>query len=196
MSDVRPAERALSKIVLSRVGAANLVPYVSRQLQYVGRTGTAGIGLFVFALAFFFGASFPLKGQLADLQSNVDRAGQSRAEVRGPAQPTVDSFVNELPAQAELPVLTEKIVAAATAAGIALERGTYSVTTTRTGRLVRVQMTFPVHARYPDIRRFVDTTLATLPGAAVDGLRLERKDVTAAEIDADIRFALYLRRSP
>jgi len=59
-----------------------------------------------------------------------------------------------------------------------------------------VRMTFPVHARYPDIRRFVDTTLATLPGAAVDGLRLERKDVAAAEIDADIRFALYLRRSP
>jgi len=196
MSEVRPAERALLQIGLSRVGAANLVPYVSRQLQYVGRTGTAGLGLSVFALAFFFGASFPLKSQLAELQSNVNRAGQTRAEVRGTAPAAVDSFVNHLPAQAELPVLTEKIVAAASTAGIALERGTYDVTTTRTGRLVRVRMTFPVHARYPDIRRFVDTTLATLPGAAVDGLRLERKDVAAAEIDADIRFALYLRRSP
>jgi len=196
MSEVRPAGRALLQIGLSRVGAYKLVPYVSRQLQYVGRTGTAGIGLIVFALAFFCGASFQLKNQLAELQANVDRAGQTRAQARATPAPTVDSLLNDLPAQAELPVLTEKIVAAASTAGIALERGTYDVTTTRTGRLVRVRMTFPVHARYPDIRRFVDTTLATLPGAAVDGLRLERKDVAAAEIDADIRFALYLRRSP
>jgi len=196
MSEVRPAERTLLKIGLSRVGAHNLAPYLARQLQYVGRTGTAGAGLIVFALAFFCGASYPLKNQLAELQSSVDRAGQARAETRGTPPPAVDSLLNNLPAQAELPVLTEKIVAAASAAGIALERGTYDVTTTRTGRLVRVRMTFPVHARYPDIRRFVDATLATLPGAAVDGLRLERKDVAAAEIDADIRFALYLRRSP
>jgi len=196
MSEVRQQERAFLQIGLARVGAHKLVPYVSRQLQYAGRTGTAGIGLSVFALAFFFGASLQLKNQLAELQSSVDRAGQTRAQTRASPAPSVDTLLNDLPAQAELPMLTEKIVAAASTTGIALERGTYEVTTTRTGRLVRVQMTFPVHARYPDIRRFVDTTLATLPGVAVDGLRLERKDVAAPEIDADIRFALYLRRGP
>jgi hypothetical protein len=35
-----------------------------------------------------------------------------------------------------------------------------------------------------------------VPGAAVDGLRLERKDIGAAEIDADIRFAVYVRGTP
>jgi hypothetical protein len=196
MSEVRPAARAVLQIGLSRVGAANIVPYVSRQLQRAGRTGTAGIGLLAFALAFFFGANSPLKSQLTQLQSGVEQARQTRAEARAAPAPGVESFVSSLPARAELPLLTEKVVAAASAAGIALERGTYSLAPTRTGRLVRVRITFPVHARYPDIRRFVDTTLATIPGAAVDGLRLERKDIAAAEIDAEIRFALYLRDNP
>jgi len=56
-------------------------------------------------------------------------------------------------------------------------------------------MTFPVHGRYPDIRRFIDGTLATVPGVGVEGLRLERKDIAAPEVDAEIRFALYLRNS-
>lgn len=196
MSDVRPVELAMLRAQLSRVGAANVIPYVTRQLQHAGRSGTAGIGLIVFALAFFFGANSPLKGQLAELQSSVDRAQQARAEARATPAPAVDSFVKQLPVRAELPALTEKIVAAATAAGLALERGTYDLAPTHSGRLVRARMTFPVHGRYPDIRRFVDTTLATIPGAAVDGLRLQRKDIGAAEIDADIRFALYLRSSP
>jgi Tfp pilus assembly protein PilO len=147
-------------------------------------------------LAFFCGANTAIRSQVAELQSTVDRAQQMRAKVHATPAAAVDSFVNELPARAELPALTEKIVAAASAAGIALERGTYDLAPTRTGRLVRVRMTFPVHARYPDIRRFVDATLATIPGAAVDGLRLERKDIAAAEVDANIRFALYLRSSP
>ncbi|HEY7643268.1 MAG TPA: hypothetical protein VH814_26295 [Steroidobacteraceae bacterium] len=193
MSEVPSVVRTVLQLGLSRARASSLVPYVSRQLQHVGRTGTAGIGLLVFALAFFLGANSPLQTEVAELQARLQRVEQTRATV--PTTPVlgIDTFVNGLPTRAELPVLTERIVAAAGAAGIALERGKYDVTQTRTGRLVRVRMTFPVHARYPDIRRFVDTTLATIPGAAVDGLRLEREDIGAAEIDADIRFALYLR---
>jgi hypothetical protein len=147
----------------------------------------------VFAVAFFCAANSPMKGQVAELQSSLDRAQQTRAHARATTAPSVDSFINELAGRAELPALTAKIVAAASAAGVVLERGTYDVTPTRTGLLVRVRMTFPVHARYPDIRRFVEATLTTIPGAAVDGLRLERKDIAAAEVDADIRFAVYLR---
>jgi Tfp pilus assembly protein PilO len=156
------------------------------------------VGLLVFALAFFIGANSPLKSQLAELQSSLEQAQRPRENARAAPSPRAEmqAFMSRLPVRAELPVLTEKIVAAAAGAGIALERGTYDFTVTHSGRLVRARMTFPVHGRYPAIRRFVDQTLATIPGAAVDGLRLERKDIAAAEIDADIRFAIYLRSSP
>ena len=177
--------------------SGSVVPYLSRQVQYAGRSGVAGLALIVFALAFFIGANSPLKNQLIDLQSDIEDAQRphARAEARAAQSPRAElqAFVSRLPARSELPVLTEKIAAQAATAGIALERGTYDFTVTHSGRLVRARMTFPVHGRYLDIRRFVDGTLATIPGAAVDGLRLGRKDIGAAEIDADIRFAIYLR---
>ncbi len=108
----------------------------------------------------------------------------------------VRELVSALPERSALPDITGKIVAQAQAAGIELERGNYDLTVTHSGRLVRARMTFPVHGRYPDIRRFIDSTLATVPGAAVDGLRLERKDIGVAEIDAQIRFAVYVRGTP
>jgi hypothetical protein len=190
-----PRARALQTLV-----SGSVVPYVSRQVQYAGRTGVAGLALIVFALAFFIGANSPLRSHLVELQADVEDAQRphARAEARLAQSPRAElqAFVSRLPARSELPVLTEKIVAQAATAGIALERGTYDFTVTHSGRLVRARMTFPVHGRYPDIRRFVDGTLAAIPDAAVDGLRLERKDIAAAEIDADIRFAIYLRSGP
>jgi len=177
-----------------------VIPYLSRQVQSVGRAGVAGAALLVFAGAFFLGANSALKTEIADLQTTLDAGRQVRANPSAdPVSATQDdlqSFVKHLPPRAELPALTGKIIAQATAAGISLERGTYDFTITHSGNIVRARMSFPVHGRYPDIRRFIDGTLAENPGVAVDGLRFERKEVSAAEIDADIRFAVYLRAAP
>ncbi len=185
---------------LQRFIAKRIAPRLSRQVQYIGRTGVAGVGLLVFALAFFLGAQSSLTNHLAELQSNLDSAqGARSAHDSGAASSPsaqMHAFATRLPARSELPAITEKIVGEAAAAGIALERGSYDFSITHSGRLVRARMTFPVHGRYPDIRRFVDGTLAAVPGAAVDGLRLERKDIGAPEIDAEIRFAVYLRSAP
>jgi hypothetical protein len=173
---------------------------MSRQLQYVGTPGIAGVALLVFAVAFFLGANSVLKNEVVELRSNLDEAQRlhGRSASRAiPSQSTeLETFVRTLPVRADLPKLTEKIVATAGATGITLERGTYDVASTHSGRLVRARMTFPVHGPYPAIRRFVDSTLTAIPSAAVDGLRLGRKDIGAAEIDADIRFAIYVRASP
>jgi len=176
-----------------------VVPYLSRQVQSVGSAGVAGVALMVFAVAFYFGANSSLHNAVADLQSTLDTAQSVRTGPRSaaPAPPSeLQAFVKGLPMRSELPALTGLIVAQAAAAGISLERGTYDFTVSHSGSLVRARMSFPVHGRYTDIRRFIDGTLAALPDAAIDGLRFERKDVGAAEIDADIRFALYLRAGP
>jgi len=175
---------------------AALLPHVSRQVQILGRTGVAGAALIVFALAFFFGANSPLQSQLAEMQSTLDAAQTSNASLPATApapQSELKAFMTRLPTRAELPTLTGQIVAQAASAGISLERGTYDFTITSSGQLVRARMSFPVHGRYPDIRHFIDGTLAAVPGAAVDALRFERKSVGDTEIDADVRFAIYLR---
>jgi hypothetical protein len=172
------------------------VPYLSRQVQSIGTAGVVGIALSVFALAFLVGANAPLRSELAQMQSSIDEAQRTHPGSHTPsAGPSAEirEFLNRLPVRSELPALTGRIVEQAAAAGITLERGTYDFSITRSGQLVRARMAFPVHGRYPDIRRFIDGSLAAIPGVAIDGLRFERKDIGGAEVDADIRFAIYLR---
>jgi len=127
----------------------------------------------------------------------ADDAQKPRARPRtssaDPGRDEMQALLDHLPRRSELPALTNKVVAEAAAAHIALERGTYDFSVSHSGGLIRARMTFPVHGRYSDIRRFIDTTLAAMPGAAVDGLRLERKEIGAGEVSADIRFAVWLR---
>lgn len=173
--------------------------HLARRVQSLGKTGAGGIALLAFALAFFLGANVSVRSDLEELRASLDDAHQPGAPSSTPRQVRARAareLIDTLPERSALPAITGKIVAQAQAAGIALERGNYDFTVTHSGRLVRTRMTFPVHGRYPDIRRFIDLTLVAVPGAAVDGLRLERKDIGAAEIDADIRFAVYVRGTP
>ncbi len=189
------------EVALGRFGnrvAARITPHVARQLQVLGRTGVGGMALLVAALTFFAGANLQLRNEIGELRTSLETTQQGHSRAPGDRTPAVAmrSFLGGLPERSALPAITGKIVAEATAAGIVLERGNYDFTVTHSGRLVRARMTFPVHGRYTDIRRFIDATLVSVPDAAVDGLRLERKDIGAGEVDADIRFAIYLRGGP
>jgi hypothetical protein len=173
--------------------------YLARRVQYVGKTGVGGVALLVFAIAFFMGANVSVRNEVGELRTSLDGARETGAGSANPQQSralAARELMSTLPARSELPEITGKIVAQAQAAGIALDRGNYDFSVTHSGKLVRARMTFPVHGRYPDIRRFIDSTLADVPGAAVDGLRLGRKEIGATEIDAGIRFAVYVRGAP
>lgn len=193
------AEAAPPPRRLQRVLSISTSQYLARRLQYVGKTGAGGIALIVFAIVFFMGANVSLKHEVEDLRADLRAPQPTQAADASPRQiraTAARGLMNTLPERSTLPALTGKIVAQAEAAGVALDRGSYDFTVTHSGHLVRARMTFPVHGRYPDIRRFIDSTLAAVPGAAVDGLRLGRKDIGSAEVDADIRFAVYLRSIP
>lgn len=180
--------------------AARIVPYLSQRAQYVGRTGVAGVALLVFSLVLFLSANAPLRQQLAALRSGVAQTQQQSARQRtseGAAPPAqLEAFVRKLPARSELPAITEKVVAQAGAAGLVLESGRYDFTVTHSGEIVRARLGFPLQGTYPAIRQFIEGTLAAIPNAAVDGLKLERKEIGSAEVSADVRFAVYLRNVP
>jgi Tfp pilus assembly protein PilO len=163
--------------------------------------GIAGVALLIFSLVYFLSANSPLHGQLAQMRADLSSAQQSQAARRQSGldltpRVQLQTLVTKLPARAQLPAITEQIIAQAAAAGLALERGTYGVDVVQSGAIARARIVFPVHGSYPDIRAFVDGTLSAVPGAAVDGLRFERKEIGASEVDAEVRFTVYLRNSP
>ena len=55
------------------------------------------------------------------------------------------------------------------------------------------RMTFPIHAGYPQLRNFMDRTLLALPSVAVEGLRIERKNVTDETVDAELKLSAFVR---
>ncbi len=189
-----------SRDLLKRV-AVGVIPFLSHRAQYIGRLGVIGVALLIFSLVCFLSANSALHRELAGLQSDLareqrDQAASRRAGTAVALDTQSLAFINELPARAELPAITARIYGQASAVGIVLDRGSYDFHVTHSGRIVRAQMSFPVVGTYPNIRRFVTGTLTAIPGVAVDGLKVERKSIGAAEISAEIRFTVFLRNGP
>ena len=105
---------------LARRFAAGVVPYLSHQAQYVGRVGVIGVALVVFSIVCFLSANSPLRQQIAALRSDLAQTPQDQLKRGGshrdltPAA-QLRTFVSGLPARAQLPAITEQIIAQASA---------------------------------------------------------------------------------
>ncbi len=76
--------------------------------------------------------------------------------------------------------------------GIALNQASYASTNEQGLDLVRYQVTLPIQATYPQIRRFVASLLNEIPVLAVDSVALERKQPTDRQVDAQLKLTLFL----
>jgi hypothetical protein len=101
-----------------------------------------------------------------------------------------------LPQRDDAPTVVGKVFAQAAAAGVELPRGQYEFVPSRDGVAARYRMTFPVRTTYPKLRDFMDRTLIALPAVAVEGLRIERKNVGDEQVDAELKLSAYVRSEP
>jgi hypothetical protein len=60
-------------------------------------------------------------------------------------------------------------------------------------QLVRYSMTLPLTGSYAAIRSLIDDCLRADPALGLTSLRLRRKDLQSAQVQAQIEFALYMR---
>jgi hypothetical protein len=110
-----------------------------------------------------------------------------------PGGDSVASPLATLPRREDAPAVIDRVLQEARAAGVDLPRGQYEFLPARDGIAARYSMTFPIHASYPQLRQFMDRTLLALPAVAVEGLRIERKDVGADSVDAELKLSLFVR---
>jgi hypothetical protein len=92
-----------------------------------------------------------------------------------------------------MPAVIGQVFAEAKAAGVPLDTGHYVYTAAKGEALARYELEFPIKASYPDVRHFIDLTLAAVPAAALGKLRLERKAVGDAIVVADVVFVVFVR---
>lgn len=171
--------------------AAHVVPYLQYRLARLGATGQ--MGLATLGAAAIIAVTVLLPGQRA-LQTMSEELARAR---HAPAPPSVAQvaprLLASLPTRSQVPGVIGKVYAEAKAAGVSLDTGHYLYTPPKGQTIARYDLEFPVKAGYPDIRSFIDRTLAAVPAAALGKLRVERKAVGDAVVMADIDFVLFVR---
>jgi hypothetical protein len=177
---------------LVRSVTARAVPVLLYQMNRVGRSGMAGSALILFAAVFFCAAVLPQYGQISALRTEILQA-QTQAGPDASPHVRLNRFLDNLPKRSELPAIAGKIFSLAVVAGVTLDRGRYELAPLHSGHVARYRMTFPIKGRYPAIRHFIDATLLTVPSAALEGLRIERKSVGDDNVEAELGFSVFVR---
>ena len=161
------------------------------QARRLGAATLAGIAAVVIAAILFVANNLPQGAVVAALKSQLAHlAPVAKGVASGPLS---GSILAALPPRGEAPNIVAKILEEARAAGVELPRGQYEYVSARDGVAARYRMTFPVRASYPKLREFMDRTLVALPAVAVEGLRIERKNVGDDTVDAELKLNAYLR---
>ena len=160
--------------------------------------GALGLALLLLVSGFYVATLRPEGQQLQVLQRQVALARHSApASIKGSATtaaPTdqLAAFQTFLPATSELPDLMGKLFAASTAQGLQLDAGEYRVLQESSAGMTQFQITLPVHASYPQIRKFVSLAMSQIPSLSLDGIQFERQNVGESAVNARIRLTVYL----
>jgi len=197
----RPAGGNLASAIakgrdLARHGFASLRAIRFEHLPQVSRSGGLGLALLVGSAVLWLSTVQPLARDAAQLETELaafDAAARAGVDGVGARGSDLDLLLERLPTPAELPGIVAVVVAQADAAGLELDSGEYEITSNRSGRLARYHLSLPVRGTYPQVRQFIDGSLAAVPALALEGLRLERASVGDKLIDADLRFSVVVR---
>lgn len=191
--EITPLAPAARAAPLARVQAAagQLVSHAQYRVARLGITGYAGLAALTAAAVLVVSVLVPSQHALQALSADLARARHTSAVAT--AEQAAPRLLTSLPTRAEVPKVIGQVYAQAKAVGVPLDTGRYLYTPAKGGEIARYELEFPVKASYPDIRSFIDHTLAAVPAAALGKLRIERKAVGDAVVTADIEFLVFLR---
>ena len=163
----------------------------------IGWPGVLGVALLLAALSVYLtvvqernNRLAELKRDSASLKTQIERAAKSGIPETGSAE-ELNKFYGIFRG-AVLTDWLDKLYAAAATHQLLLEQGEYRLTPDKTGKLMRYQITLPVKGSYLQIRQFVDQALIDVPVAALDDINFKREAIGGTQLEARIKFTLYL----
>lgn len=175
------------------------VPWMlSRLARQIGPAGLAGILLLSSGLALYLGLSLPAGARLEKITQDLGEARANRGKMRivrvdeSSPEYRLRKFYAFFPHREDAPQLLEKIYAAARGQSIRLDQGEYKYIPDKSGRLAMYQVSLPVHGSYVGLRKFIVKVLNDAPDAALDAVSFRRESVGSTDLDAKIRFTLFL----
>jgi Tfp pilus assembly protein PilO len=107
----------------------------------------------------------------------------------------LSNFYAFFPLSENVPELLGRVNQSALQHQLMLEKGEYKLSREAEFGLARYQVTLPVRGQYADVRGFVNDVLEAIPSAAVEELTLKRETIDAPELEARVRFVIFLGSS-
>lgn len=169
-----------------------------RTLQAAGWAGMLGIPLCVFAVSFDLTGNRALANEADALHQQVrsqTRNQRQRGVPMASDRERLDAFYACLPPAGNLPELLLRLHGHALARGVPAEKADYRVQAVPGTPLEKIHLEIPVHGSYPAIRSWLADVQAGMPELTLDELTLRRPNIGKADIEARVRFVIFVRRT-
>lgn len=93
---------------------------------------------------------------------------------------------------ADATALVRRMAALAQAQQIPLQQSDYQVQPHPAAAVVQVQITQPLRASYPQLRRYIEAVLRAMPQASLDQVSARRENVGQAQLEVRLRWSIWL----
>jgi hypothetical protein len=172
------------------------LPTLGWSIGRTGRTGLIGIALLAATAVFLVSTHLRVVDEVQSLRADLATARQQQAAAPRLAANDPLRALAGLPARAEMPAVLGVLLKQADAAHLTLDTGKYETSSSKSGSVVRYNISFPVIGPYPQVRKFIDSTLEAMPAVAIADLAFERKAIGDAVVEARIRLTVFTRAAP
>lgn len=174
---------------------------LAQGLRGIGLPGWVGLAGGLACAITLWGVIEPLRAEArqldADSQQLVQRAAsQPAARTEPTPQQQLIAFEQRFADERSIAPTLARLQATAQRRGFRLEQAEFKLTSEPAEPLARYTIVLPIKADYRAVRRFSRDALRELPALALDEISLRRSDPASPQLDAQLRFVLFLTKAP
>lgn len=154
--------------------------------------------LAVAAAAIHMAALAPTRAAVADAREQLAHTAEAGASRPAPAAPRneaqqLQAARDVLPAASEATAQIGQLEALARSQQIALTQADYAQRTHAAIGMVQLQVTQPIKAGYPQVRRYIEAVLRAMPNVSLDQVVARRDNVAQSQLEVRLRWSMWLR---
>lgn len=189
----------MNRDVLKQALWHKLLWQILRWIKNIGMGGMSGVILLLLAVGLYLGFVLPQQARFVQLTQDV--ADEQARQKTAPLTPVLDTrstearlrlFYDFFPPQEKAPTLLKTIYRAARDEAISLADGEYKYIDGKAGGIRMYQIDLPVKGSYIQIRKFIVKVLNAIPSVALNEVSFKRELVGSGELEARLRFIIYL----
>lgn len=158
----------------------------------LGWTGLAGVVLAAAGLSAEVFVREPMIERTAALSERVSRSARAASDPSASAASELERFYAHLRRDSDINDWLAVVYALAAGRGVELGTADYRLLPDSVLALNAYEIQLPLKGSYESIWGFAENVLEEVPVAALSAIKLSRKASAGTEVDAELRFTLYV----